>query len=415
MNVLCRALFCAILVTLGCGSTPAPSPDATLAPTLTLSPAPALSQADLATSHNTFGIDLWRTLASDGAPTNFALSPASLAVAFSMTAAGAAGDTLGDMRKVLHLTAPDAAVHAATGQLIAAWNAPDQPFTLRVANRLFGEATLPFAAPFLTQMRDAYGAPLEPVSFIGAADAARVRINDWVATTTEDKIKDLLPPAALNADTRLVLTNAIYFKGQWASRFDAARTKDAAFHAHDDVVQVPTMHQLGTFDFARLPDATVLSLPYVGGSLAMTVVLPNDTTLAALEADLSPATLARWTAAMHASEVAVSLPRFRIATDSVSLAGALAKLGMGRAFGSDADFSGMTQADDLFIADAFHKVFVEVNEEGTEAAAATAVVMARESARRTPEFIADRPFLFFVRNVASGEILFMGRVVNPNT
>ena len=114
-------------------------------------------------------------------------------------------------------------------------------------------------------------------------------------------------------------------------------------------------------------------------------------------------------------QVAVSLPRFRIATDSVSLAGALAKLGMGRAFGSDADFSGMTQADDLFIADAFHKVFVEVNEEGTEAAAATAVVMARESARRTPEFIADRPFLFFVRDVASGEILFMGRVVNPNT
>ncbi len=368
--------------------------------------------ADLAASHNAFGLDVWRALATDG---NFSVSPTSLAVAFSMTAAGAVGDTLADMRKVLHLTAPDASVHAATGQLVAAWNAPGRPYTLRVANRLFGEATLPFAAPFLAQMRDDYGAPLEPVDFIGAADAARVRINGWVAGATEDKIKDLLPVGTLTPDSRLVLTNAIYFKGQWAARFDPARTSNASFHTNDAVVQVPTMRQTGRFGFAQEPDATVLSLPYVGDSLAMTVVLPNDRSLAALEAELSPATLARWTAALHTTEVAVALPRFCIATDSVSLKGALTQLGMGRAFSSDADFSAMTGDDNLFIADALHKVFVEVNEEGTEAAAATAVVMARESARMTPAFTADRPFLFFVRDVRSGEILFMGRVANPTT
>lgn len=444
MNVVCRVFFAVLVALTACGGHEqlrTPPPDSAQVPTaapLDGAPAPlaapainpmtAASTADvtaLAASHNDFGIDLWKRLSADHAG-NLALSPASLALAFGMVEAGAAGDTRAELRKVLHLDLPDARVHAANGALIAAWNAP-APYVLAVANRLFGEASTPFAKPFTDLVAADYGAPLDRVDFIGAANAARVHINDWVAGATRDKIKDLLPPGSIDAETRLVLTNAVYFKGQWASRFDPARTRPAPFKTPDGTVDVPMMAQAGRFAVGHVDGATLLELPYVSGpttnattdaashDLTMVIALPDAPTTTALEARLSAATLATWTQSLRPiANIEVSLPRFRIATDSIALKEPLQALGLRDAFGPGADFSGMTRHEHLFISDAFHKVFVEVNEEGTEAAAATAVVMTRESEMETPEFRADHPFLFFLRDARTGQVLFMGRVTHPN-
>ncbi|MFO0744817.1 MAG: serpin family protein [Myxococcota bacterium] len=385
---------------------PKPAPGVVAAPTA----APDPAAIALAKPYNDFGFDLWRELAAD-AGGNLALSPASLSLAFSMTYAGARGSTADDMKKVLHLGAV-ADPHTAAGLAIARWNGEGKPYALRIANRLFGEATAPFETPFLDRMKAAYGAPLEPVDFEHSFDAARRHINDWVADRTEDKIRDLLPDGSLDELTRLVLVNAIYFKGQWAARFDAAQTKDGAFHAAAGDVKVPFMHRSGSMLTGGGELAQVVELPYVGGDLAMDLVLPKGDlkSLAGLDAD----GLAALVGTLYENEeVELALPRFRIETPAMPLKQPLLKLGMGKAFDHDADFSGMSSLRPLFIDDAFHKVFVEVNEEGTEAAAATAVVMATESARIPLELRFDRPFMFFIRDVKTGHVLFMGRVVNP--
>ncbi len=372
----------------------------------------AVALKPLAAANNAFGLALWKQLSAANTG-NLAVSPASISLALSMTLAGASGPTADQIQKTLALTT---APHSAMNTLLALWNAPDKPYALRIANRLFGEKTTTFLAPFLDTITKQYGAPLEPVDFATAPDAARLHINNWVATRTEDKIKDLLPSGSIDADARLVLVNAIYFKGDWLTRFDAAQTSTADFATPGGPKPAKFMRmKTDTLSYGETDNASLVELPYSGKDLAMTVVLPNaGTSLAALEAALTPASLDAAFAALNpTSSLTVAIPRFRIATDTLPLRPTLAALGMTLPFGPDADFSAMSDAD-LYIKNAFHKVFVEVNEDGTEAAAATAVVMNRKSAARPVSFTADRPFLFFIRDLRTNHILFMGRVTDPS-
>ncbi len=297
--------------------------------------------------------------------------------------------------------------------------------TIRIVNRLFGEKTYAFEQPYLDRVKSSLGAPLEPLDFKTAAEDSRGRINAWVAKETSNRITDLIPADGVNGDTRLVLTNAIYFLGQWVTPFVKEATSPAPFFTgKTDKRDVPTMHQTEHLHFAATDGVKLLDLPYQGGALAMTLVLPDAVDgLSAVEARLTPSTLEKWIGAATSAEVIVSLPKLEIApADSLSLRDTLTAMGMPLAFDRQkADFTGIASPpspeERLFIGNVFHKAFVKVDEKGTEAAAATAVVMA-EAAAALPgngpqEFNADHPFLFFLRDVRSGLILFMGRVSDP--
>ncbi len=433
-----RALLLACALAAACGTRntdtahppiteaqPAPTPPEPDVPQAITPPTDA--QASLfAEATNAFALDLWARVRET--PGNQVVSPASIAIALDMTYGGARGDTAAEMARVLHAPDDAAALHEAAGNVLSTWNDPArESYTLAVANRLFGERAFTFESSFVALTRDRYRAPVEPLDFAGAPEPARVHINDWVAAQTRDRIRDLIPAGAIVADTRLVLTNAVYFLARWILPFERAFTRDAEFFANGtERVEVPTMHLVGHVRYAETESAQVLELAYRGNEIAMTIVLPREQGgLAALEAQLDAAHLASFTSSLDASHrVAVSLPKFRVAPEpSMRLREPLRALGMPLAFArGSADFSGIANPprpdDRLYIAEVFHKAFVQVDEEGTEAAAATAVVMARAGAappRDTPiPFTADHPFLFFIRDVRSGAILFMGRVVDPS-
>ena len=348
-----------------------------------------------------------------GGAGNLFLSPISIRTALAMTYGGARGDTEAAMAAALRLDLPGERLHAAEAALAESLRgaaAGDQ--LLAIANRLWGRRGEPFRGEYLQLTRSYYGAPLAELDFAADAEGARSTINQWVSAQTRGKIPELLPPSLLNAGTVLVLTNAIYFKGQWASRFDPARTKQAPFKGPGAAKTAAMMAQKARLAYAEDALAQALELPYVGDRLAMVIVLPkaNDG-LAKLEEAVVAEGLDRWLGALAPAEVEVALPRFKIEA-SFELGEPLKALGMGVAFGSGADFTGMSAAGGLFISAVVHKAFVEVNEEGTEAAAATGVVMTR-SLPRTVRFTADHPFLFAIRDRQSGALLFLGRVVDP--
>ncbi|MEZ4442782.1 MAG: serpin family protein [Polyangiaceae bacterium] len=367
----------------------------------------------MARATNRFAIAMYAELGA--AKGNLAFSPASISLALNMTRAGARGETAAHMAQALRLE--DGTTDAAFGSLLAAWNADDKPYELAVANRLFGEKTMRLEEAFLDLTGRAYGAPLQPVDFRGAAEQTRETINEWVADRTEERIVDLLPPGSLDSDTRLVLTNAVYFKGAWKTAFDEDATYDQPFHAPGGDVQTPMMHIEESFAYAETDGLKVVSLPYRGEDLSMTLLVPNEVDgLADLQKKLDADALESWLGAAVKQKVRVALPRFEIdPPQAMKLQPALSALGMADAFTGDADFSGITQEDRLYIDEVFHKAFVKVNEEGTEAAAATAVVMTKESAviEDTKSVVADRPFIFLIRDEKSGMILFMGRVERP--
>jgi serpin B len=296
-------------------------------------------------------------------------------------------------------------------------------YTLRVANRLFPERSYALQKPFLDRMTS-IGAPAEALDFQHAPGPARQRINTWVAQQTNDRIRDLLPPPAINAETRLVLVNALYLLADWLSPFTREATRPVPFFGPGGERPVPTMHQVATFKFAAADGVKVLEMNYVGGDLAMTLVLPDAREgLPALEQSLDARRLEGWTAALTPQKVVVALPKFTIdPPSSLALADVLKGLGMRLAFDRDrADFTGIAAppnpADRLVISNVFHKAFVKVDEKGTEAAAATAAVMQRAGAmpdpQRPQEFRADHPFLFLIRDLETGAILFLGRVTDP--
>jgi len=397
-------------------TTPANAPSPT--------PPSAEEAKSLAVSSNAFATDLYARLRKE--PGNLAVSPGSITLALAMTWAGARGDTAKEMARVLHFTGEQKEVIESAGRQLSAWEDPSRTaYTLNVANRLFGDKSYSFEPAFIKLTGEAFKAPLEPVDFRAAPDAARKHINDWVAGETKDRIKDLIPARGIDADTRLVLTNAIYFLGDWENPFAKERTQKAPFFVKPTSPKdVPMMHQTERFKYAAADGVKVLEMPYQGGELAMTFVLPDKKDgLDAVEQKLTAEKLDGWIGALSGKRVDVSLPVFEIEPGApLSLGDTLKEMGMKLAFTrGQADFTGMAnpprQEDRLYISRVFHKAFVKVNEKGTEAAAATAVVMAREGAAMPTEppaeFRADHPFLFFLRDVRSGMILFMGRVSEP--
>ncbi len=377
--------------------------------------------ARVAARSNAFGMALYGSLAKPG---NLAISPLSITTALAMTWAGAKGGTEEEMRRVLRLA--DDADAAALGKLSQALASPGRPLTLTIANRLFGEKSFSFKQPFLDKTEANYGAPLDPVDFMGAPDASRVRINGWIEEKTEHRIKDLLPPPSISVETRMVLVNAIYFFADWLSPFAKDATYPEAFKiAGGAEKRVLTMHQGSPCALVQTNGAKILELPYKGNDTAMWIVLPDaQDGLAALESRLSGAKLDEWQkalASVQPQRVDIALPRFKIEPSTpLALSRGLKALGMLLAFDAEkADFSGIGVPPDptrrLYVSEVFHKAFVKVDEKGTEAAAATAVLMAHGGMPpKAVPFRADHPFLFFIVDKTSGAVLFTGRVADPS-
>lgn len=371
---------------------------------------------------NQFAFDLYQQLRSEDG--NLFFSPSSISTALAMTYAGAAGETEAEMAKTLHFKMPKDQLHDGMHALQAYWTTPDKKkgIRLNLANRLWGNEGYEFLPEFLTVTRDNYGAELARLNFAQAEDA-RQAINGWVEDQTEDKITELLPVGVLSVDTKLVLTNAVYFHGTWSDPFKKDRTKDEDFHlTTTDKLKVPTMHRWDEFRYGAIDNLQILELPYGDGSLSMVVLLPKEFDgLADLEAKLTFQNLQQWmNSVKHEDEVKVYLPKFKT-TSQFQMADTLKAMGMELAFNdSAANFSGMTGGRDLFISAVIHKAFVDVNEEGTEAAAATGVVISKmptaapiEEPKEPPVFRADHPFVFMIRDNRNGTIMFLGRITNP--
>jgi serpin B len=363
-------------------------------------------------------------------PGNLFFSPFSVSAALAMTMAGARGNTEKEMAEVLRLGLARDRLHPAMGALIRDLNGrvleerrpgdPDgeaKPFELVVANALWGQAGYPFRPEFKELMAKNYEAGFREADFAGDAEKARLDVNAWVEEKTAKRIRDILEPGALTPATRLVLANAVYFKAAWEDPFEKEATRPGDFLVSGkETVRVSFMNRSGTFAYAETPELQVLWLPYRGRDLAMAVLLPRaGEGLAAIEKKLDAKALQGWTSAARHEEVDVSLPKFRIES-CFQLGGTLQEMGVKDAFsGVKADFTGMAEKHDLSIALVIHKSFVDVNEAGTEAAAATVVALKSEGEpeAKPKTFRADRPFLFAIVDRKTDSVLFVGRVANP--
>jgi serine protease inhibitor len=376
-------------------------------------------RAALVTSNSEFGLDLYAKLrAADG---NLFYSPSSISSALAMTSAGARGATADEMARTLRFSLEPRRLHPAFASLIRDLNGAERkrPGELYVANGLWSQTGYPFVADFRQVAKTAYGAALEEVDFRHATETARRTINTWVEKQTQDKIRDLLQEGTLQPDTVLVLTNAIYFKGAWMHAFREGETQPAEFAlgAKGIVRNVPLMHQQNTYRYLDGGTFQALDLPYEANELSMIAFLPRTAEgLADFEKTLTVARLTDWVARMTPHDVDVALPRFKVAA-TFALQQQLIDLGMPRAFSrAKADFSGMMKGQQVALSAVAHKAYVDVNEKGTEAAAATAVTVMVTSARRAPPkavFRADHPFFFLIRDNRTGSILFAGRLANP--
>ncbi|MCX7804345.1 MAG: serpin family protein [Planctomycetota bacterium] len=391
-------------------------------------PGPPKDIGVVAKAVNAFGLDLYGRLRESDKTGNLFFSPCSIATALTMTSAGARGETERQMAEVLRLEVLKDRRHEAFGEVVKFLNAEAGPggkkrgFELSAANRLFGQKGYGFLPDFLALNEKTYGASLEAVDFAGATEAARKTINDWVEDRTRGKIKDLVPPGGITPLTRLVLTNAICFKGLWALQFKKENTREMPFELEGGArTNVPAMYQKAKEDDGLIRYGEVegrlqmLDMPYVGNEISMTVLLPaKGVGLGEVEKELTVGNLQMCMGLMLPRTVEIYLPRFRMTWGTRDLVPELKTLGMRDAFDDrKADFSGIEPKKELFIKHVFHKAFVDVNEEGTEAAAATAVVMALKAVPRVNIFRADRPFLFLIRERTSGLILFIGRVMDP--
>ena len=287
-------------------------------------------------------------------------------------------------------------------------------FRLNIANALWGQKDYSFLQDFLDLLQAYYGSGLNTLDFINETEESRLAINQWASEQTEGRIKDIIPPGVIDAFTRLVLANAIYFNANWQHQFSESATHDGIFHLLDsDTVTVPMMHQEENFDYAEGDNYQAIRLPYLGNEFAMTVLLPVEGQFEDFDNSLDAQMLEDITNNLESQQVALTLPRFQFES-SFQLNQALSNMGMPAAFSGGADFSGMTGNMDLFIGSVLHKSFVAVDEEGTEAAAVTAVIMTLSAhPNASVSFTADRPFIFLIQDIETGSILFMGRVLNP--
>ncbi|XP_067108383.1 leukocyte elastase inhibitor-like isoform X1 [Osmerus mordax] len=409
----------------------------------------------LSEANANFSLALFQKIAEETPTGNVFFSPLSISSALAMVLLGARGNTATQMSEVLcfskakqakhaagpeqmmqqqvqraqlpqalvkmslHLHKTKDEVHVAFGKLMAELNKKDAPYALSLANRLYGEQTYEFVKEFLGDTRKHYDAELETVDFQKNYEGARLNINGWVAKQTQDKIQNLLQEGIVDEMTKLVLVNAIYFKGSWEKKFKDTNTRDTQFKLNQNESKpVKMMYQKTKFPLTFIPEANcqILELPYVGKDLSMLIMLPNEITgLTKLEKNLSYENFLEWTRPdmMDMQEVQVGLPRFKL-EQTLDLKAKLTSMGMTDAFDHAlADFSGMSPSNNLVLSKVIHKAFVEVNEEGTEAAAATAAVMMLRCAMMPASFIADHPFLFFIRHNPTNSVLFYGRYCSP--
>ncbi|KAM4718260.1 LOW QUALITY PROTEIN: uncharacterized protein FYW61_016142 [Anableps anableps] len=408
----------------------------------------------LTSANTTFSLALLRKLGDNDNTANIFFSPFSISSALAMVMLGARGNTAAQMSEVLCFTETDKVkqarpmqmqqqvqcklpphllktlktldvkddIHSSFAQLLSQLNKSDAPYALSVANRLYGEQSYQFVQDYLENTKKHYQAELETVDFANNFGAARVNINGWVEKQTQGKIKDILGEDAVNGMTRLVLVNAIYFKGNWDKQFKVDATHDAQFRINQNETKpVKMMHQKSKFLLTYISEVNcqVLEMPYKGKELSMLIFLPTNmegtTGLEKLEQELTYEKFMEWTRPdmMDMVEVQVGLPRFKM-EEKYDMKNVLISMGMVDAFDQiNSDFSGMSPANNLFVSEVYHKAFVEVNEEGTEAAAATTVVMMLRCAMIPATFVADHPFLFFIRHNPSRSILFAGRYCSP--
>lgn len=387
---------------------------------------------------NTLGIEL---LAKTKADTNALLSPYSIQVALAMTYAGADGKTREEMAKTLHFPKDSTELNKSFNAQVNSLNdmrrdsekitagskngGPKEPITFTMANRLYGQQDFAFRPAFLDMLKESYEAPLEKVDFIHDSDKVRLHINAWVEEVTKNRIRDLLPGGSLTEQTRLVLVNAIYLKAAWEKHFEKNATRKAAFQVKGaGASDVQTMAQTEDIGYAKQKGYTAVALPYIGGQLQFLVLLPDDPDgLPALEKQLTPAMLADC-AKLKSQPVELWLPKFKMEPPLMKLSEQLKSLGMKTAFDvppGSANFDGMaprTRSGYLYISEVYHKTFLSLDEEGTEAAAATAVVMMFRAAMpaeptKPIQVHVDHPFLFAIQDSKTGACLFLGRVTDP--
>jgi len=376
---------------------------------------------DLVDGNSAFAFDLYQAIREKGG--NLFYSPYSISLALAMTYAGARSATEQQMAATLHFTLPEDHLHPAFNSLHlelatrgeGAEGKDEEGFRLNIVNEIWGQKDYEFRNEFLDVLAENYGAGLRLLDFINAPETSRVTINDWVSDQTEDRIEDLIPQGVIDALTRLVLTNAIYFNAAWLNPFNEDTTDDGAFYLLDGgEVTVPMMMQSDSFGYAEGEGYQAVELPYDGRELSMVILLPDTGQFEEFESSLDADLVDIITNDLIYKEVALTMPKFEFESE-FKLADTLAAMGMPVAFTGAADFSGMTGNRDLFIAEVLHKAFVSVDEAGTEAAAATAVVMNLTAAPGEPvEVTLDHPFIFLIRDIETGAILFVGRVVNPS-
>jgi len=378
------------------------------------------NMTELVNGNSEFALDLYRKLSEEEG--NVFYSPFSISMALAMTYAGARGETEQQMADTLKFILSQEDLHPAfnaldrelAGRGEGAAGKDGEGFRLNIVNAIWGQQDYKFLDTFLDVLAENYGAGLRLLDFIHAAEESRIVINDWVSEQTEGRIEDLIPPDAIDAMTRLVLTNAIYFNAAWLHPFEEDMTEDGDFHLLDGgTVTVPMMRQTERHGYAEGDGYQAVELLYDGRELSMVILLPDKGGFDEFEGSLDAGRLDAIIDDLEYGEVALTMPRFEFESE-FSLAKTLAAMGMPVAFSGSADFSGMTGDRDLYIGAVLHKAFVSVDEAGTEAAAATAVIMELTAMPGQPvEVTVDRPFIFLIRDIQTGAVLFVGRVANP--
>ena len=414
----------------GCTGTPAPQSPNPPGNGIT-SPVPTAYSTTpgtvIAQSNNHFAADLYREINQEnsGPGNNIFFSPFSISSALALTYEGAKGTTAGEIRSVFSFPENVSTMRNGFAAVNSGLNERNPGINLSTANALWAEKTATFLPEYTGVAEQYYGANTTSLDFVNQPDASRQTINSWVAARTNNKIQNLLPDGSIDPSTRLVITNAVYFKGTWEKQFDANLTVDTPFTKSDGTAVTAKMMQQtdenAVFPYAETPDLQMLSLPYsASGSsnLSMIVLLPRQNDLSAAGPYLAPSNLSVLEQTSSDRRVDVYIPKFKLETQ-YSMKKLLSAMGMPTAFSGAADFSGMDGFHDLYISDVYHKAYIEVNEEGTEAAAATGTVMAGMAAPGSeppvPVFRADHPFLFLIQDNTSGTILFTGRVSDPTS
>lgn len=416
--LVCLLVGVILLTFIGCGQTPL------VQSSKEQNTSPDVNKTDmenLADANNTFALDLYQTLKENTG--NLFYSPYSISSALAMTYAGARGETEKQMATTLHFTLPQDRLHPAFNSVSLALASRGQEteiqdkkgFILKNADALWGQKDYKFLPAFLDVLAENYGAGIRLLDFVRSPEDSRVTINDWVSEQTEKRINDLLPGGSITPATRLVLTNAVYFKANWFYQFSEKMTSDGQFNLlNSSKITVPMMKQTEKFNYMKGNGYQAVELPYRGQKLSMVILLPGQGRFEAFEGTLQYSQLQKIISDLKSQKVILTMPKFEF-TLELKLRQILAQMGMPIAFSGEADFSGMTEEEELWIDEVIHKAFVAVDENGTEAAAATAVMMvgAAPGQPQPIEFTMNRPFIFLIRDIETNTILFIGRVLNP--